>query len=219
MQSKNRHTFGGVWRLAIALWVFWLFSFSPLTQASQDLIEISDINLEASEPAEASWLLSANFKMELSPRLEEAVNRGLPLVFITDVEVSRPRWYWFDEKSVMLTQTYRLSYHALTRQYRVSTGVLNQRFDSLPDAIGMLRRIRQLKIAKKSDLKPGAQYEVAVRMRLDTTQLPKPFQVNALTSKDWNLYSDWKRVTFTIPLATAAPALPATPAILPEPAK
>jgi hypothetical protein len=203
MQSKNRHTFGGVWRLAITLWVCWSLSFPALTQASQDVIDIYDVSLEASEPPEASWLLSANFKMELSTRLEEAVNRGLPLVFITDIEVSRPRWYWFDEKSVMQTQTYRLSYHALTRQYRVSTGVLNQRFDSLPEAIGMLKRIRQLKIAKKAELKPGAQYEVAVRMRLDTTQLPKPFQVNALTSKDWNLYSDWKRITFTVPAEPA----------------
>ncbi|MCE2680671.1 MAG: DUF4390 domain-containing protein [Burkholderiales bacterium] len=203
MQSKNRHRFGGVWRLAITLWVCWSLSFSVLTQASQDVIEIYDVSLEASEPPEASWLLSANFKMELSSRLEEAVNRGLPLVFITDIEVSRPRWYWFDEKSVSQTQTYRLSYHALTRQYRVSTGVLNQRFDSLPEAIGMLKRIRRLNIAKKSELKPGAQYEVAVRMRLDTTQLPKPFQVNALTSKDWNLYSDWKRVIFTAPVEPA----------------
>jgi hypothetical protein len=188
--------------LAITLWVCWLCSFSTLTHASQELIEVSDINLEASDPSEASWLLSASFAMDLSPRLEEAVNRGLPLVFITDIEVSRPRWYWFDEKSVVQTQTFRLSYHALTRQYRVSTGILNQRFDSLPEAIGTLRRIRQLKIAKKTELKPGAQYEVSVRMRLDTTQLPKPFQVNALTSKDWNLYSDWKRITFTVPTET-----------------
>ena len=189
--------------MAITLWVCWSLSFSVLTQASQDVIEIYDVSLEASEPPEANWLLSANFKMELSTRLEEAVNRGLPLVFITDIEVSRPRWYWFDEKNVMQTQTYRLSYHALTRQYRVSTGVLNQRFDSLPEAIGMIKRIRRLNIAKKSELKPGAQYEVAVRMRLDTTQLPKPFQVNALTSKDWNLYSDWKRITFTAPVEPA----------------
>jgi hypothetical protein len=203
MQSKNQHAFGGVWRLAITLWVCWLLAFSGLAHASQDVIEISDINLEVSEPPEASWLLSANFAMELSSRLEEAVNRGLPLVFITDIEVSRPRWYWFDEKSVIQSQIYRLSYHALTRQYRVSTGILNQRFDSLPDAIGMLRRIRQLKIAKKSDLKPGSTYEVSIRMRLDTAQLPKPFQVNALTSKDWNLYSDWKRINFTVPLETA----------------
>ena len=31
----------------------------------------------------------------------------------------------------------------------------------------------------------------AVRMRLDTSQLPRPFQINALTNRDWTLSSDW----------------------------
>jgi hypothetical protein len=32
-------------------------------------------------------------------------------------------------------------------------------------------------------------------MRLDTAQLPKPFQVNAIASRDWSLASDWHRWT------------------------
>jgi hypothetical protein len=28
-------------------------------------------------------------------------------------------------------------------------------------------------------------------MRLDISQLPKPLQVNAIASKNWNLESDW----------------------------
>jgi hypothetical protein len=40
-------------------------------------------------------------------------------------------------------------------------------------------------------------YEAAVRLRLDTTQLPKPFQISALTSRDWSLQSDWVRWSFT----------------------
>ena len=39
----------------------------------------------------------------------------------------------------------------------------------------------------------GTDYQAALRMRLDVTQLPKPFQVNALTSREWNLASDWRR--------------------------
>ncbi len=33
-------------------------------------------------------------------------------------------------------------------------------------------------------------------MRLDTTQLPKPFQINAIANRDWTLESDWKRFAF-----------------------
>src|SRR2546426_7506592 len=37
-----------------------------------------------------------------------------------------------------------------------------------------------------------ADYEAALRMRLDTTLLPKPFQLSALTSRELHLESDRK---------------------------
>jgi Domain of unknown function (DUF4390) len=43
----------------------------------------------------------------------------------------------------------------------------------------------------------GARYDAAVRLRLDGNLLPKPFQVNALTSSDWSLQSEWYHWTFT----------------------
>jgi hypothetical protein len=42
----------------------------------------------------------------------------------------------------------------------------------------------------------GATYNVGVRLQLDTDQLPKPLQFNALNNADWRLTSDWKRMTF-----------------------
>ena len=32
-------------------------------------------------------------------------------------------------------------------------------------------------------------------MRLDTSQLPRPFQLTAVGSRDWNIGSDWYRWT------------------------
>ena len=43
----------------------------------------------------------------------------------------------------------------------------------------------------------GTRYEGAVRLRLDVNQLPKPFHVNALASREWQLASDWRRFPFT----------------------
>ena len=71
------------------------------------------------EPAEDGWKLDAEFDVQFSPRLEEAVNRGVPLYFVVEFELSRPRWYWFDEKPVQLSQTYKISYTPLLRQYRL----------------------------------------------------------------------------------------------------
>jgi len=40
-------------------------------------------------------------------------------------------------------------------------------------------------------------YVAGVRMRLDVSQLPKPFQLNALASRDWNFGSEWHRWSVT----------------------
>ena len=92
--------------------------------------------------------------------------------------------------------TYRLSYHALTRQYRVSTGTLQLGFPTLAEALGVMAHVRDWKIGDHGALHPGESYAASVRMRLDTTQLPKPFQINAITSRDWTLESAWKRFVF-----------------------
>jgi hypothetical protein len=50
-------------------------------------------------------------------------------------------------------------------------------------------------------LAPGDSYEAQVRMRLDVNQLPKPFQVNAITSREWSLASDWHELAVPPELA------------------
>ncbi len=151
------------------------------------------------------YLLGADFSIEFNARLEEAVGRGLALYFVADFELTRPRWYWFDEKVVRTSQTWRLTYHALTRQYRLSAGALNQSYSSLDEALATLAHLRHWAVAERERLRPGESFEAALRMRLDLSQLPKPFQIEALANKDWVLASDWKRWTYTVP-ASPAPA-------------
>ncbi len=152
---------------------------------------------------EDGYVLSADFAFELNPRLEEAVTKGVVLYFVADFELTRPRWYWLDEKLLSRSQTYRLSYHALTRQYRLSTGALHQSFTNLSDALRMLARLRNWVVVDKNDkaVKVGEPYQAALRLRLDITQLPRPFQISALGNKEWSLSSDWKSWPLTLPAA------------------
>lgn len=153
-------------------------------------IEISNPKLT---PTEEGQVLAADFRFELNSRLEEAVNRGVVLHFVAEFELNRERWYWFDQKLLSRSQTYRLSYHALTRQYRLSTGGLHQSFESLPEALAVLRRLRNWLVieAGDKDVALGSTYQAALRLRLDVTQLPRPFQISALGNRDWALASDW----------------------------
>lgn len=158
-----------------------------------------DIRSAALNVGEEALTVEAEFSVELTSRLEDVVSRGVALYFLTEFELTRARWYWFDEKVAAKSIVFRLSYHAITRQYRLSTGALHQSFATLEEALHILSRIRDWSVAEKSAVKPGQTYYAALRMRLDLTQLPKPLQVTAIGSRDWNLASDWLRWNYTAP--------------------
>ena len=164
--------------------------------ARADDIDVLDARLAASEEG---LLLSADFAFEFNARLSETVANGVPLYFVVEFDLTRPRWYWWDEDTVSRTTQLRLSYHALSRQYRLSTGPLHQNFATLDAALDVMRRLRNWQVLERSVALRGASYEAAVRMRLDTAQLPRPLQVSALTNRELRLESPWKRFIFHPP--------------------
>jgi len=157
-------------------------------------IEVRNAALVAGEEG---YFLEADFEMTLNPTLEDALNKGVPLYFLLEFEVIRPRWYWLNEKVLNTQQQYRLAYNALTRQYRLGVGSLFQNFGSLSEALDFLSRVRRRQVLEPGTLSTGVTYTAGVRMRLDVSQLPKPFQLNALASRDWNFGSEWHRWSVT----------------------
>jgi hypothetical protein len=174
---------------ALALLVF----TAPAVQAADGIT----VNSGTLELTDEGWQLNAEFNIAFSPRLEEAVNRGVPLYFVVEFELARPRWFWFDEKPIQFAQTYKVSYTPLLRQYRISVGSASQNFTRFDDVARVLSRLRGLPVAGKSALGKGVEYQASVRLRLDTAQLPKPFQFDAISSRDWTLASDWYRWSVT----------------------
>lgn len=147
-------------------------------------------------PGEEAYVIDADFDIDIGPRLEEAVSHGVPLHFVLEFDLTRPRWYWVDEHIEGKIQRYRVSYHALTRQYRLSVGSLHQSFDTLSETLGVLERVRNWAVVDKSELKAGEIYNAALRLKLDFAQLPKPFQVSAIGDKDWNMSAEIRRWSF-----------------------
>jgi hypothetical protein len=171
----------------LALWCGLVFSAEGIH------VKSADLTANAGE-----YYLEANFEVGLTHTLEEALNKGVPLHFVVEFELIRPRWYTlylWNRSVVELEQQYRLSYNALTRQYRLSVGGLHQNLDTLDEALALLGRLRPRLVAPADVLEAGTVYDAAIRMRLDLSQLPKPFQINALGSRDWNLSSEWYRWT------------------------
>ena len=159
-----------------------------------DTIAVKSAELLAEDD---DYVLNAQFDFSFNPTLEQALQNGISLYFVLEFELGRPRWYWLDEKIAQVSIQYRLSYTPLTRQYRLTSGLLAQQFDSLEEVERILSRVVSRPVVARDALVAGARYDAGVRLRLDGTLLPKPFQVNALTSRDWTLQSEWYRWRFT----------------------
>ena len=168
-----------------------LFALASLSAIADGRISYAEI-----VPSEEGYVVNADIDLDLNQRLADAVSRGVSLYFTADFVVERDRWYWLDEVIAERSLNYRLSYHAISRSYRLSVGNFHQSFDTLDAAIRTMLRIRSWQIVREDALEPGVSYTAALRFQLDTSLLPKPFQVTAIGSRDWNLGTDWLQWTF-----------------------
>ncbi|HLR13173.1 MAG TPA: DUF4390 domain-containing protein [Burkholderiaceae bacterium] len=143
--------------------------------------------------------IDADIELNLTSELHSAVSRGIPLHFTLDIEIVARRWWWFDKVVAKERRTWRVVYNALTRQWRVGTGELSLPETSLEDALARIRQVRNWSVADVADLDSGIEYQGRARLRLDTSQLARPFQVDALNSSAWSLATSWKSFSFSIP--------------------
>jgi hypothetical protein len=165
----------------VALLAFcWLW----LAAAQAGSIETKSAALVADEQG---YALNAEFDLRIGARLEDAVSRGVPLHFRFEILIKRKRWYWADEHVAGRVLDYRLSYQALTRQYRLTQGGLHRNFESLEEALHALGRIGRLPVADNATLPAGQPVTVALRLSLDHTELPKPLQIDAMSDRDWRV--------------------------------
>jgi hypothetical protein len=157
--------------------------------------ELIDLRVERSE---SQLTLAAQTRLELGPAVEEALLKGVPVHFVVQAELTRERWYWYDQTVVQAARYYRLAYQPLTRKWRlnVSTeplslsglaGSLSQNFETLEEALAPLRRISGWRFAEGRNTDKNSQYTLTFRLRLDPQQLPRPFQFGTAAQSDWNL--------------------------------
>jgi hypothetical protein len=142
--------------------------------------------------------VSTVMQFELPGAVEEALIKGIPMVFVAEADVLRERWYWYDKKIISAQRQMRLAYQPLTRKWRLNINAglgsvvpmglaLNQSLDTLNQALSVIKRVSRWKIADISELDPAVKYKVEFRFRLDLAQLPRPFQIGALGQSEWDI--------------------------------
>ncbi len=160
----------------------------------------ADAQIKKIEPliGEGHLTMALDVGLKLSPIVLEAAERGVPLYFTLDVKIKAPRWWWLDKSIVETSLTRRMSYNTLTQQWRVATGDLFLPVASLQDALAVLEKVRGWPVAPLDRFEPNVRYEGEVRIRLDTSHLARPLQLDARNRGAWSLTSPWKPFDFSV---------------------
>ena len=164
-------------------------------QADSQLPEVSLLQLDRQPDG---LYLAASVEFDLASAVEDALQKGVPVFFLAEVDIYQTRWYWYARRVLTTQRHLRLAFQPLTRRWRVSTSpgtitnsglglALHQNFDSLAEAVASVKRFSRWKIADASELDGEKNHNVEFRFRLDVSQLPRPFQIGALGQSDWAL--------------------------------
>jgi hypothetical protein len=197
---RTRSVLRGVLRAVLFCWLSLIacFAILPAAQAQSVLspgVDVTELRVERSEGA---LLLQSTMRLELSPGVEDALQKGMSVYFVTEAELTRDRWYWYDKKIGAVSRYYRLAYQPLTRLWRLNVSrepigsgglasSLSQTFETLPEALDAIRRTVNWKLADLSDIDNESKFTLLFKFRLDVTQLPRPFQMAAGSATEWNL--------------------------------
>ena len=145
--------------------------------------------------------VNSRFQTTLPKALQDALKQGVTLNFQLQYQLLAPRLTaynlrfnpWSDSIKPI---SYKLTYHPLTDKYRVTVGTFSNEYSHLDTALRSIGGIAKWDVhsANTFVVSEKDQIDAQVRLNLSNQQLPKPFQINTLTSKAWNLDSGWVRL-------------------------
>jgi hypothetical protein len=124
--------------------------------------------------------------LTLSKAVEDALRRGVPVYFVAEAVVKKPRWYWRDDRVARTSRSWRLSYQPLTNAWRVSLGAFAQSYPSLEEALTTVTRIARWRVAE-SGIEGNDRYYVDFQFYLDSSQLPPPMRLDLNAQSEWKL--------------------------------
>lgn len=171
----------------------------------------SAVRQAAIQMTQQGYVLNADVNIVLNSTLEDALTKGINLYFLLELEVTRPRNWWFDETIAEPERRLRIYYHLLLRRYVVEIGYTTRTVATLGEALAMLGRVDDWQVLDHGALKAGQHYDARLRLRLDTSRLPKPLSIGAVGGDKWELATPWYGWSFDAPAAPPAASPPDLP--------
>ena len=161
-------------------------------------VELQGLKLDRQDTA---LTMSGTWQFELPATLEDALLKGITLYFVTEVDLNQERWYVYTQRVAHAERHVRVFYQPLTRRWRVNispqpfnvSGLgmsFGQSYDTAEEAMSVVRRIAQWRIANATDYNPDTKQTLSINFKLDLKQLPRPLQIGAAGQSDWNISYD-----------------------------
>ena len=175
-----------------SFWMILFFSSSTIASDNSLIIKTAEINSQFE-----AYFLNADFDLSFNDDLDEAIKKGIPVNFIIEFELKKPRKYWFEEEVTKKTKEILLTYHALSKQFTLTESENRLiAFDNLTQAKNELKKIKNWRIFDKSQIDDTEKYSAYLQVKLDQTKLPKQLQADITTNQEWQLASKQFQWTF-----------------------
>jgi len=134
-----------------------------------------------------------------TPKMVDAIKRGVPATFLFYINLYRTRTMWFDKQLADLTITNTIKYNSLKNEYTVSRSwdsnspVVVQSFDA---AEKLMSEIDSLKVIPLAQLEKGKHYQIQAKARLSRITLPYYLHYVLFFLSFWDFETDWYTIDF-----------------------
>lgn len=172
----------------------WLLCFLATTVSAQAPTEtVLTIRSAQVNVDEDVYELDARLDLQLPEPARQAIDGGLTLRFVYEIEVNRVRRYLPDAGIAAVEQRFELSYHALSQRYlvlNINTGE-QQDFGTLQAALDRLADVRGLPVLDTALVTRGPAFEGRIRAVIDMNTAPDAFGWLLFWADDWSATSEW----------------------------
>ncbi len=165
-----------------------LLVFSPLASAAGQ-IEFKDFKVLGKAP---QYQVVTRVEFQLTNYLKNALINGVTLKAHIQIRLGQHRSWWFNKDKQLLTATYQLKYHALSRRYLLIHIDTNEHwnFASLPAALRKLGELRKYQLPKLANIKKDEDYYLLAVADLVPASLRLPLRIQSLFSDEYGLTSE-----------------------------
>lgn len=182
--SKNAKAGHGIWLLLLGL-----------TALGGDPALAAGIEVRHAELRQESgrYAVDAEIRFELSDEARRALEHGVPLHFVIEIEILLPRRWWYDARVAAQLLRYRLEREALSNNYLVIDTVSHSRrtFLTLDAVLKYIGTLAGRPVPLLDRFAAERPHRARIKAHLELESLPAPLLPLAYVSSGWRLSSPW----------------------------